>query len=53
MNGEMVYMAQVVQSGVMSLSSVRKRQAAQIRAHIERIERFMREQDERMARMRL
>ena len=39
--------------GLMSVADMRKRQAARIRARIEHIERFMREQDERLARMRL
>lgn len=39
--------------GLMSVASLRKQQAAILRARVERIERFLREQDERLAARRL
>lgn len=39
--------------GIMSVASLRRQQAAILRAHIERIDRFVREQDDRLAARRL
>ena len=42
-----------IPSVLMSVASIRRQQAAILRAHLEHLERFMREQDERLAARKL
>lgn len=49
----MVYMKAEKSLGTMTVTELRRRQAERNRAAVERIERFLREQDERLAAMGL